>query len=273
MKKLFTGIISLLLAITLTACGGSGERDKNTLLVAATSKPDGDILTEAKSILKDEYNIDLEIKILDDYYIINKSLNNGDVDANFFQHIPFFENDIEENDYNLVNAGGVHIEPFGFYSKQIKDLKELKKNDVIVISNSVADHGRVLAILEEAGVIELDSKVKVQNATIEDIKSNPLNLQFKEIKPEILTSAYENNEGALVAINGNYAIDAGLNPTKDAIILESADESNPYVNIVACKKGHEKDEKIKALVKVLKSDKIKKFITDTYNDGSVIPVE
>ena len=173
----------------------------------------------------------------------------------------------------MVNAGGVHIEPFGFYSKQIKDIKELKKNDVIVISNSVADHGRILAILDKAGVIELNSDVKVQNATIEDIKSNPLNLQFKEIKPEILTSAYENNEGALVAINGNYAIDAGLNPTKDAVILESADESNPYVNIVACKKGHEKDEKIKALVDVLQSDKIKKFITDTYSDGSVIPVE
>ena len=153
------------------------------------------------------------------------------------------------------------------------NIKELKKNDVIVISNSVADHGRILAILDKADVIELNSNVKVQNATIEDIKSNPLNLQFKEIKPEILTSAYENNEGALVAINGNYAIDAGLNPTKDAVILESADESNPYVNIVACKKGHEKDEKIKALVDVLQSDKIKKFITDTYSDGSVIPIE
>ena len=167
----------------------------------------------------------------------------------------------------------MHIEPFGFYSKQIKNINELKKNDIVVISNSVADHGRILAILDEAGIIELDDKVKVQDATIEDIKTNRLNLEFKEIKSELLTNAYKNDEGALIAINGNYAIDAGLNPTKDAILLESADESNPYVNIVACQKGHENDKKIKALVAVLQSQKIKDFITNTYSDGSVIPVK
>ena len=182
MKKLFIGIISLLLAVTLTACGGKTERDDKTLLVAATSKPHGDILEEAKNILKDDYDIDLEIKILDDYYIFNRSLNDSDVDANFFQHVPFFENDIKDNKYDLVNAGGVHIEPFGFYSKQIKNINELKKNDIVVISNSVADHGRILAILDEAGIIELDDKVKVQDATIEDIKTNRLNLEFKETR-------------------------------------------------------------------------------------------
>lgn len=273
MKKLFTGIICLLLLVTLTACGNSSNRDEKTLLVAATSKPHGDILKEAKGILKDKYDIDLEIKILDDYYIFNKSLDNGDVDANFFQHVPFFDKDVKDNDYKLVNAGGVHIEPFGFYSKQIKNINELKQNDVIVISNSVADHGRILAILDEAGVIELDDQVKVQDAKIEDIKSNPLNLQFKEIKPEILTVAYNNNEGALVAINGNYAIDAGLNPTKDAVLLESASEDNPYVNIIACQKGHQDDAKIKALVEVLQSSEIKEFINKTYSNGSVIPVQ
>ena len=166
----------------------------------------------------------------------------------------------------------------GYYGKTKAMATQLvfdavKENDVIVISNSVADHGRILAILDKAGVIELDDDVKVQDATIEDIKSNPLNLEFKEIKPEILTNAYENNEGALIAINGNYAIDAGLNPTKDAVLLESADEDNPYVNIVACQKGHENDEKIKALIEVLQSDKIKNYITSTYSDGSVIPVK
>lgn len=273
MKKLLISILSLLLVLGLTGCGGNNESDETTLTVAATSKPHGDILEEAKDILKDKYDLNLEIKILDDYYIFNRSLDNGDVDANFFQHLPFFEKDVEDNGYDLVNVAGIHIEPFGFYSKQIKDIKELKKNDVIVISNSVADHGRILAILDEAGVIELDSSVKVQDATIEDIKSNPLNLEFKEVKPEILTNAYKNNEGALIAINGNYAIDANLNPIKDAVLLESADENNPYVNIVVCQKGHENDKKIKALVEVLKSEEIKKFITDTYSDGSVIPAK
>lgn len=273
MKRLFKTIIGLLLVLTITGCGGNSNRDEKTLLVAATSKPHGDILEEAKGILKDDYGIDLEVKILDDYYIFNRSLNDGDVDANFFQHLPFFEKDVKDNNYKLVNAGGVHIEPFGFYSKQIKNIKELKENDVVVISNSVADHGRILAILDQAGVIELDDKVKIQDATIEDIKSNPLNLEFKEIKPEMLTSAYNNDEGAMVAINGNYAIDAGLNPIKDAVLIESADETNPYVNIVACQKGHENDQKIKALVEVLQSQKIKDFINETYKDGSVIPVK
>lgn len=271
MKKWLLTIVSLVLAVTLTACGGN-ESDENTLVVGATSKPHGDILEEAKNILKDEYDIDLEIKIFDDYFIFNRALDAGDLDANYFQHQPFFEDSVETNGYDLVNLGGIHIEPFGFYSKQIKSIYELKKDDVIIISNSAADYGRVLSILDKAGVIELDKNVKVQNATTKDIVSNPLNLEFKEIKPEILTSAYENNEGALVAINGNFAIDAGLNPTKDAVLLESASQDNPYVNIVACKKGNENDKKIKALMEVLKSDQIKEFITSTYSDGSVIPV-
>lgn len=271
MKKWLLTIVSLVLAVTLTACGNS-ESDENTLVVGATSKPHGDILEEAKNILKDEYDIDLEIKIFDDYFIFNRALDAGDLDANYFQHQPFFEDSVETNGYDLVNLGGIHIEPFGFYSKQIKSIDELKKDDVIIISNSAADYGRVLSILDKAGVIELDKKVKVQNVTTKDIVSNPLNLEFKEIKPEILTSAYENNEGALVAINGNFAIDAGLNPTKDAVLLESASQDNPYVNIVACKKGNENNKKIKALMEVLKSDQIKEFITSTYSDGSVIPV-
>lgn len=268
MKKIFILLISLFLGFSLTGCQ-SGV-DTNTLTVAATSKPHGEILEEAKAILKKDYDIDLKIEILDDYYIFNKSLDNGDVDANYFQHLPFFEDDVEKNGYDIVNAGGIHIEPFGFYSKKIDNISKLKKNDVIIISNSVADHGRILSILDAAGVIKLDDSVKVQEATIEDIVSNPLNLKFEEIKPEMLTTAYQNDEGVMVAINGNYAIDANLNPVKDAILLENADENNPYVNIVACK--DQNDERIKALVAVLKSDQIKKFINDTYQDGSVIPV-
>lgn len=271
MKKILLVIVSLVLAVTLSGCGSSKD-DENTLVVGATAKPHGEILEEAKDILKEKYQIDLEIEIFDDYFIFNKALNSGDLDANFFQHLPYFEDSVKTNDYDLVNLGGIHIEPFGFYSKQIKSVDELKKNDVIVISNSAADYGRVLSILDEAGVIELDKSVKVQNATLKDIVSNPLNLQFKEIKSEILTTAYENNEGALIAINGNYAINAGLTPAKDAVLLESPDD-NPYVNIVACKKGNENDKKIKALMDVLTSDEIKNFIKDKYSDGSVIPVE
>lgn len=273
MKKLLKIALALLLAVGITACGGSDtSSEDNKLIVSATLDPHSKILEEAKTILADEYDIDLQIEVLDDYYIFNKSLDAGEVDANYFQHRPFFDGEVAEHGYDIVEAAGIHLEPFGFYSKTVTSVDAIQDGSTIVISNSVADHGRILAILEEAGLITLKDGTDELNATTADIDSNPKNLKFEEIKPELLTTAYNNSEGDLVAINGNYAIQAGLNPTKDAVILEKATDDNPYVNIVACKKGNEDDEKINALVEVLKSDKIKQFIEDTYQ-GSVIPAE
>jgi len=275
MKKLILLLTALLLVTSLSACGSGSESDSNDskLVVAATLDPHAKILEFAKEILKEDYQIDLEIEVLDDYYVFNKALDSGEVDANYFQHLPFFENDVKENEYDLVNVAGIHIEPFGFYSKTISDLSELQDGSTVVISNSISDHGRILAILAKANIIELDSNVSSLDATIEDITSNPKNLVFTEVKPELLTLAFEQGEGDLVAINGNYAIQANLNPITDSVLLEQADSSNPYVNIVACKKGDENSDKIKALVEVLKSDEVKDFIRETYSDGSVIPAE
>ncbi len=271
MKKLVKTLLASLLALSLAACGG-GKEDEKTIHVVATLDPHSKVLEFAKEQLKED-GWDLKITVVDDYYIPNKSVDNGEADANYFQHIPFFDGEVKDNGYKIVNAAGIHIEPFGFYSKSISTLDELKDGDKVVISNSVADHGRILSILAKAGVITLKDGVSALEATTEDIASNPKNLQFYEIKPELLTVAYENKEGALVAINGNYAIQGGLNPTKDAVLLEQADATNPYVNIVACRAGEENSEKIQALVKVLKSDEVKQFILSTYADGSVIPAE
>lgn len=278
MKKVLLIIISLVAALSLVACGSSEnvvENDGgNTVLkVAATLDPHAKILEFAKPILAEEYGIDLEITVLDDYYIFNKSLDEGEIDANYFQHLPFFENEVKTNGYDIVNVGGIHIEPFGFYSKIINDVSELKDNSEIIISNSVADHGRLLSILQNAGLIKLSDDVNAITATLTDIVDNPLNLKFTEIKPELLSVTFENGEGDLVAINGNYAIQVGLNPTEDVVILEDASEDNPYVNIVACR-TEDKDEKaIQALVKVLKSDEVKAYISEEYSDGSVIPAK
>lgn len=273
MKKLLKIALALLLTVGIVGCGSnSGSADEKTLTVSATLDPHSKILEEAKPILKEKYDIDLTIKVLDDYYIFNKALDAGEVDANFFQHEPFFDGEVAEHNYKISNVAGIHLEPFGFYSQTIKTKDEIKDGAEVIISNSVADHGRILAILAEAGLITIKDGVEVLDATVKDIASNPKNLKFTEIKPEMLATAYKNGEGDLVAINGNYAIQAELNPTKDAVILESASEDNPYVNIVACQKGHENDEKIKALVEVLKSDEVKKFIEDTYK-GSVIPAQ
>ena len=273
MKKLVVVLLSILLVFGLAACGGnSNNDDEKTITVVATLDPHSKVLEFAKDILaEDGWN--LEITVVDDYYIPNKSVDAGDADANYFQHIPFFDGEVEANGYNLVNAAGIHIEPFGFYSKKISSIDELADGATVIISNSVADHGRILSILDKAGVITLKDGVDALNATVADIESNPKNLTFTEVKPELLTLAFENNEGDLVAINGNYAIQGGLNPTKDAVLLEQADETNPYVNILACRAGEENSEKIQALVKVLKSEEVRNFILETYSDGSVIPAE
>ena len=273
MKKLLKIALALLLTVGIVGCGSqSDSSDEKTLTVSATLDPHAKILEQAKPLLKEKYGIDLEVKVLDDYYIFNKALDTGDVDANYFQHRPFFDGDVEKNNYKIAEAGAIHIEPFGFYSKTVKSKDQIKDGAKVIISNSVADHGRILAILADAGLITIKDGVKVLDATVKDIASNPKNLEFTEIKPELLATSFNNGEGDLVAINGNYALQAHLNPTKDAVILESANADNPYVNIVACQKGHENDEKIKALVEVLKSDDIKKFIEETYK-GSVIPVK
>ena len=273
MKKLLKIALALLLTVGIVGCGSqSDSSDEKTLTVSATLDPHAKILEQAKPLLKEKYGIDLEVKVLDDYYIFNKALDTGDVDANYFQHRPFFDGDVEKNNYKIAEAGAIHIEPFGFYSKTVKSKDQIKDGAKVIISNSVADHGRILAILADAGLITIKDGVKVLDATVKDIASNPKNLEFTEIKPELLATSFNNGEGDLVAINGNYALQANLNPTKDAVILESANADNPYVNIVACQKGHENDEKIKALVEVLKSDYIKKFIEETYK-GSVIPVK
>ncbi len=273
MKKITKLTLCLLLALGLAACGGNSSTDEETtepetLSIICTANPHAEILNEAAPILLEKYNVKLEIQTSDDYYIQNRVVSDGEVDANYFQHIVFFNNEKEENDYKIANAGNIHLEPFGFYSKTITDINDLPDGAKIVISDSVSDNGRILNILAQNGLVTIKEGVDVIDATISDIDSNPKNLTFTEVKPEMLTTAYEQNEGDLVAINGNYAIQGGLNPVEDAVLLEST-EDNPYVNIVACQEGHENDEKIKALVEVLKSDEITKFIEEKYQ-GSVI---
>ena len=283
--EVFKTLTAAVLALTLAACGssassgsaapaasGEASAEAEKLTVIATANPHEVILNEAKPILKDQYNIDLEIIETEDYYTPNRAVSDGDADANFFQHVPFFDNEKAENGYKISNVGGIHIEPFGFYSKKYSSLDELPDGAHIITSNSVADHGRVLEILAKEGLITLKDGVDSLSATKEDIIDNPHNFDFSiEVNPEQLTNALEDAQADLVAINGNYAIGAGLKPSSDALLLEQADQNNPYVNIVVCQEGHEEDAKIKALVEVLQSDAIVSFIKQNWSDGSVIP--
>jgi len=274
MKKWLTALFTLALVLLLGACGGANEENNDTteakkLVVGASPTPHAEILEAAKPLLE-EKGIELEIKEFNDYILPNQALDSKELDANYFQHIPYLEEQIAENDYDFVNAGGIHIEPMGVYSKKYKSLDDVEKGATVLFSNSPADLGRVLAIFEKEGLIKLKDGVDKLNAKIEDIVENPKELKFQpDYAPELLPQIYNQDEGDLIVINSNFAIDAGLKPLEDSVAIESG-EDNPYVNVIAVRSGDEDKEEIKALLEVLNSQDIKDFILETY-DGAVIP--
>jgi len=280
MKKFLSLFLSLAVALVLAACGTANEDESNAgegeeaaetteLVVGASNVPHAEILEEAKALLE-EKGIELKIETFQDYILPNQALESGDLDANYFQHIPYLESQMAEHGYDFANAGGIHIEPMGVYSKKYKSLDELPEGAHIIMSSSVADHGRILTMLEKEGLITLKEGVNNVEATVEDIAENPKNLHFDtEYEASLLPQIYNNNEGDAVLINSNYAIDAGLNPIEDSIAIE--DKESPYVNVIAVRKEDENSEAIKALVEVLHSKEIQDFILEKYK-GAVVPV-
>ncbi len=282
MRKWLSLFFTLTLVLVLAACGGTKEENKDSaanksktaetkqLVVGATNVPHAEILEEAKPLLE-EKGITLQIETFQDYVLPNQALASKDLDANYFQHVEYFEGQMKDNGYDFANAGGIHIEPIGIYSKRYKSLEEVPNNAKVILSNSVADHGRVLALLEKNGLITIKDGVDKAKATIEDIAENPKNLEFDpNYEAKLLPEIYDNDEGDLVIINSNYAMEAGINPIKDSIAIEKA-EGNPYVNIIAVRSGDENKEEIKALVEVLHSKEIQDFILEKYK-GAVVPV-
>ena len=273
MKKL-SFILVLGLTLLLAACGGSSDEsnsgdNEKTIKIGASNVPHAEILEEVKPLLE-EKGINLEVEVFTDYVMPNKALADGSIDANYFQHIPYFEGQVKDNGYDFANAGGIHIEPIGVYSKKYDSLDDLPKGATIIMSSSVADHGRMLSMLETEGLIKLKEGIDKTAATVDDIAENPKNLKFKtDIEAPMLTQVFNNDEGDAVLINSNYAIEADLVPSEDAIALESA-ENNPYVNIIAVQSEDKDNEEIKTLVEVLHSQEIQDFINEQYK-GSVIP--
>ncbi|MFP3723463.1 MetQ/NlpA family ABC transporter substrate-binding protein, partial [Niallia circulans] len=278
MKKLWSLLIALTFVFVLAACGSSNDDSKENsasnsdkestkLVVGASNVPHAEILEKAKPILK-EKGINLEIVPFQDYVLPNKALESKEIDANYFQHIPYLNQQIKENGYDFVNAGGIHIEPMAVFSKKYKSLDELPDGATIIFSNSVAEHGRVLSLLEKGGLIKLKDGIDKVNAKIEDIAENPKNVKLKaDYEPALLPQIFNNNEGDAVVINANYALDAGLNPVKDSIEIEGSE--SPYANIITVRKGDENREDIKTLVEVLHSKEIQDFINKEYK-GAVV---
>lgn len=281
-KKFLSLILALALSASLTACGSSGTTETTddtdsgdttetvTLKVAASPTPHAEILEQVKPILA-EQGIDLVITEYGDYIVPNTAVDEGDEDANYFQHTPYLEQFNAENGTDLVSVGKIHYEPMGIYAGKTASLEELPDGATIAVPNDATNEARALQLLAAQGLIEIDPEAGL-NATPNDITSNPKNLEFTELDAAMIPNTIE--EFDLNVINSNYALQAGLNPAEDALASEDAasDAAQTYANIVAVKAGHENDPAIVALVDALHSEEIQEFINTTYA-GSVLPID
>ncbi|HLR79893.1 MAG TPA: MetQ/NlpA family ABC transporter substrate-binding protein [Bacillota bacterium] len=270
MRKILVGL-SIIFVLFLAACGSSEDSNQkdNEITVGASSEPHAEILEEAQPILE-EKGITLNIEQYQDFVLPNDDLENGTLDANYYQHIPYLEQTVEDTGYDLDYIDGIHIEPMGVYSKDIKSIDDIPEGTEVILSNSVADHGRILALFEQEGLIELDDSIEKMDATLDDITENPKNLQFSpDYEPALLPEFYESEDNVLVAINTNYAIGAELNPIEDALFIEG--EESPYVNVLAVRSEDMEDEALNTLVDVLQSEEMQEFMIEEYS-GAVVPV-
>lgn len=272
-------MILSLLVLALAACGGGndegatgGEEEEGNkkLIVGASVVPHAEVLEAAVPLLK-EKGIDLEIQEFTDYILPNVALDSKEIDANYFQTPGYLALQLEENeDFDFVSVGEIHQEPIGIYSKEYDSLEDLPEGAKIIMSDSLSDHGRILPIFEKEGLIKLKEGVG-ENARVEDIVENPKNLDFSTlIEARLLASSFESGEGDAVVINGNYALEGGINIEEDGIAFEGSDVVPP--NLVVVRSEDKDREEIQALVEVLKSDEIRQFIEETYS-GAVLLAE
>ena len=282
MKKRFVTVLAaaVLSAALLVGCGGGSSASSSAqpeqaaegaeakkITVAASPVPHAEILEAAKPILA-EKGYDLDIKVFEDYVQPNEVVISGDIDCNYFQHIPYLESYNEEKGSDLTIAGRIHYEPFGIYPGTKSSLEEIGEGDVIAVPNDTSNEARALLLLQENGIIKLKDGAGL-TATKQDIAENPHNVEIKEL--EAAQIPHVKDEVAYAVMNGNYALEAGFIASKDSLTYEKSDSeaAKTYVNVIAVKAGNEENEGIKALVEVLKSDEIKKFIDERY-EGAVV---
>jgi D-methionine transport system substrate-binding protein len=270
MKKKLSIVLAFVLAlstVTLGGCSTTAKEDK-TIKVGASVTPHAKILEQTKETLAKE-GYTLEVVEYNDYVLPNTALDNGELDANYFQHQPYLDDFNTENGTNLVSVASIHFEPFGIYAGKTESLDNLKDGAIIAVPNDATNEARALLLLEAQGLITLKADAGIK-ATIQDIESNPKNFEIKEIEAAQLVRALSDVD--IACINGNYAIEGGYK-VSDALAVEAADSlaAKTYANIVAVKSGNEKEEKIQALIQALQSDEVRKFIEDNY-EGAVVPV-
>lgn len=270
--------LGAVLAFGLAGCGAqgtssdksAGSSDDKTITVAATPSPHAEILNNAVKPLLEKEGYTLEVKEFTDYVQPNTVTEEGEVDANYFQHITYLNNFNEEKGTHLVSVADVHYEPFGLYPGKTKSLDALADGATVAVPNDATNEARALLLLQDAGLITLKDDAGI-NATTNDIVSNPKNLQLKEVEAATVPNIVADVD--IACINGNYAQAAGLSVEKDALAVEATDSlaAETYANVLVVKDGNQDSEKIQALAKALKSDAVRDFINKTY-EGAVVPV-
>ena len=252
------------------AAASETTESKGTITVAASPTPHAEILAQAAKLLADQ-GWTLEVTEFEDYVQPNLVVDGGDIDANYFQHVPYLDDFNAENGTSLVSVAGIHYEPFGIYPGTKADLAELTDGDVIAVPNDTTNEARALLLLQDNGIITLKQGADLK-ATVKDIEENPYNINIQELEAAQVSRVKD--EVAFVVLNGNYALEAGFSVAHDAVAYESSDSvaAQTYVNVLVVKEGNENNEGILALAEVLKSQEIKQYIIDTY-DGAVVPFE
>lgn len=301
-KNLLALFLALILALSLAACGSTGssepaaeeetpaaeepaaeepaaeepatedaaaDGEMTVLKVAASPTPHAEILAQVKDVLA-EQGIDLQVTEYGDYVVPNTAVEEGDEDANYFQHQPYLDQFNAENGTHLVSVAAIHYEPFGIYPCKTATLEELPDGALVGVPNDVTNEARALQLLESAGLITLKEGVGLE-ATTNDIVDNPKNLQFLELEAAMLPNV--TTEVDIAAINGNYALQAGFSSAADAIYTEdpNSEAAQTFANIIVVKEGNENNPAVQALVEALQSDAVRDYINETY-DGNVLPI-
>lgn len=269
--------LSLVVASSLTACGAGGgdssgpeadDKGVTTLVIGASPTPHAKILEFVDKELAAKNGLDLDIRSFDDYVQPNVQLSEGTLDANYFQHQPYYDAQVKDRGYEFAHYNGVHIEPFALYSKKVKDVGALPTGAQVGINNDPSNQGRALELLAKAGVITLKAGKDATNATIYDVDQNAKKLKFVETDPAQLVRSLDDLDVAV--INGNYALEANLSPSKDAILVEESAD-NPYANFLTVQKKDENNASLKKLDELLHSAEVQAYIEKTWADGSVLP--
>ena len=268
MKRKILALVTALILVAGLTTGCGKKKEEKVIKIGATPTPHAEILEVVKDDLEKE-GYKLEIVEYNDYVLPNTAVEDGELYANFFQHTPYLDDFNAENGTHLVAVASIHFEPFAIYGGKTKSLDDLKDGATVAVPNDTTNEARALLLLEAQGLIKLKEGVGL-TATVLDIEENPLNLEIKEVEAAQVARSIDDVD--IIAVNGNYALEAGLS-ADDALAYEAADSlaADTYKNVLVVKEGNENSEETKALIKALNSDEVRDYINNTY-DGQVVPV-